>query len=83
MIASSYTLAAAVSSLVVVFIGMPLGRRGCILMGDLCVIIGGLLQATAFGVPQMIVGRVMCVCGFVFSHFRESANGPCRVLVSV
>jgi predicted MFS family arabinose efflux permease len=61
MIASAYTLAAAVCSLVVVFIGMPLGRRGCVLMGNAFVIVGGSLQASAWSVPHMIVGRILCV----------------------
>jgi predicted MFS family arabinose efflux permease len=61
MIASSYTLAAAVCSLVISMVGMPLGRRNCILLGNLCVIIGASLQASAWSVPQMIIARVICV----------------------
>jgi MFS family permease len=61
MIASSYTLAATVCSLAVMFIGMPLGRRGCILLGNLLVVIGGALQASAFSVAHMIAGRILCV----------------------
>ncbi|KAB5531367.1 general substrate transporter [Coniochaeta sp. 2T2.1] len=66
MIASAYTLAAAVCSLVVVFIGMPLGRRGCVLMGNAFVIAGGSLQASAWSVPHMIVGRILCGFGIGF-----------------
>ncbi|KAL2834564.1 general substrate transporter [Aspergillus pseudoustus] len=62
MIASSYTLAATVCSLITSVMGMPLGRRGCILLGDILVIVGGSLQASAWSVAQMIVGRV--ICGF-------------------
>lgn len=62
MIASSYTLAAAVCSLVISVYGLSLGRRGAILMGDAFVIVGGSLQASAWSVPQMIVGRILCVC---------------------
>lgn len=61
MIASAYTLAATVCSLVVTVIGMPLGRRGCILLGNLLAIIGGSLQASAWSVAHMIVGRILCV----------------------
>lgn len=61
MIASSYTLAATVCSLLVMGIGMPLGRRGCILLGNTLVVIGGIVQATAWSVPHMIVGRILCV----------------------
>ncbi|CRK38294.1 hypothetical protein BN1723_016579 [Verticillium longisporum] len=60
MIASAYTLAATVCSLAVTVIGMPLGRRMCILLGNLLVVIGGSLQASAWSVPHMIVGRIFC-----------------------
>ncbi|KIW61331.1 hypothetical protein PV05_01463 [Exophiala xenobiotica] len=66
MIASSYTLAAAVCSLAVTMLGMPLGRRGCILMGDAFVIVGAILQASAWSVPQIIVARVLCGFGIGF-----------------
>lgn len=61
MIASSYTLAAAVGSLTVMMFGMVLGRRYCIVLGNVCAIIGAALQASSWSVPQMIVGRVVCV----------------------
>ncbi|KAL4876842.1 general substrate transporter [Aspergillus karnatakaensis] len=57
-----YTLTATVCSLLTSVMGMPLGRRGCILLGDVLVVIGGSLQASAWSVAQMIAGRV--VCGF-------------------
>ncbi|KAI1847064.1 hypothetical protein JX266_006939 [Neoarthrinium moseri] len=60
MVASSYVLAATVISTLVLFVGMPLGRRGCILMGDALVIVGSAIQATAFSMPHIIVGRVIC-----------------------
>ncbi|KAF9889461.1 hypothetical protein FE257_007363 [Aspergillus nanangensis] len=62
MVASSYTLAATVCSLITSILGMPLGRRGCILLGDILVVIGGSLQASAWSVAQIIAGRV--ICGF-------------------
>jgi MFS family permease len=62
MVASSYVLAATVISALVFFVGMPLGRRGCILMGDICVIVGSAIQASAMSMPHIIVGRV--ICGF-------------------
>ena len=61
MIASSYTLAAAVCSLMVTMVGMPLGRRNCILLGNLLVIIGASLQASSWSVAQIIVARIICV----------------------
>ncbi|KEF62489.1 uncharacterized protein A1O9_00462 [Exophiala aquamarina CBS 119918] len=66
MIASSYTLAAAVCSLAVTMLGMPLGRRGCILMGDGFVIVGTAIQASAMSVPHIIVGRILCGFGIGF-----------------
>lgn len=66
MIASSYTLAAAVCSLAVMAIGMPLGRRNCILLGDGLVIVGALLQATSFSVAQIVISRVLCGFGIGF-----------------
>ncbi|KAK5062648.1 hypothetical protein LTR84_004721 [Exophiala bonariae] len=66
MIASSYTLAAAVCALFVACVGMPLGRRNCLLLGNGLVIIGGALQAAAWSVSQMIVGRVICGLGIGF-----------------
>ncbi|ORY69024.1 general substrate transporter [Pseudomassariella vexata] len=66
MIASAYTLAAAVCSLAVTVIGLPLGRRMCILLGNGFVIIGGSLQASAWSVPHMIIGRIMCGIGIGF-----------------
>jgi MFS family permease len=66
MIASSYTLAATVCSLFVAVVGMPLGRRNIILLGNLCVIIGAILQASAWSVPHIIVGRIMCGFGIGF-----------------
>ncbi|UPK94714.1 hypothetical protein LCI18_005649 [Fusarium solani-melongenae] len=66
MIASAYTLAATVCSLAVTVIGMPLGRRNCILLGNLFVILGGSLQASAWSVPHMIVGRILCGIGIGF-----------------
>jgi MFS family permease len=61
MIASSYTLAAAVMSLIVVMIGMPLGRRNCILFGNIAIVFGGAIEAASFSVPQIIISRVICV----------------------
>lgn len=66
MIASAYTLAATVCSLFVSVVGMPLGRRNIILLGNLCVIVGAALQASAWSVPHMIVGRLICGFGIGF-----------------
>lgn len=61
MVASAYTLGAWVMSMAVSFMGSPMGRRNCILSGNILVLIGGALQASTFSVAQIIVGRVLCV----------------------
>jgi predicted MFS family arabinose efflux permease len=44
MIASSYSLAAAVSSVIVMFVGKPMGRKRSIQFGTVLIIIGAVLQ---------------------------------------
>lgn len=50
-------------SLCVTFFGMKLGRKGTILLGCLFICIGALLQASAYSVGHMIVGRIVTGCG--------------------
>ena len=76
MVASSYVLAATVISALVIFIGMPFGRRGCILIGDLCVIVGSAIQASAMSMPHIIVGRVICGFGIGVSP-HTNVTGTC------
>ncbi|KAL1619685.1 hypothetical protein SLS54_006622 [Diplodia seriata] len=40
-------------------IGERLGRKKCVLLGTTIMSIGAVLQIAAFGVPQMIVGRII------------------------
>ena len=40
-------------------IGDRLGRRKTVLLGQALILVGGLLQASAFGLPQFLVGRVV------------------------
>ena len=63
IIASIYNLAASIMSLCVTFFGMKIGRRGTILLGDLMICIGALLQASTYSVGQIIVGRIVTGCG--------------------
>jgi MFS family permease len=74
MIASSYTLGAWVMSMIISFIGAPMGRRNCILAGNLLVIVGGALQATTTTVAQIIVGRVLCVSAYEYSTEQSSLH---------
>ncbi|KAL4810639.1 general substrate transporter [Aspergillus unguis] len=66
MIASSSTIAAAFVSCLVMIIGMPLGRRNCILIGNALITVGGVIQAASYSVPQIIVARVLCGAGIAF-----------------
>lgn len=59
MIASSYTLAACVTSPFVATFAFHIGRRGCMMLGCVAVIIGAILQASSYSVAQIIVGRLI------------------------
>ena len=48
------------------WVGHPLGRRKCVLMGDAFVIVGGSLQASSWSVGQIIAARVLCGFGVGF-----------------
>ncbi|CAM1507472.1 Fc.00g071130.m01.CDS01 [Cosmosporella sp. VM-42] len=45
------------------FMGEYLGRRKCIMLGCVVLSIGAALQASANGIPQMIVGRIVAGLG--------------------
>jgi MFS family permease len=66
MIASSYTLAATICCLIVSIIGMPLGRRNIILLGNAFVVVGAVIQASSWSVGQIIAGRILCGFGIGF-----------------
>jgi MFS family permease len=46
-----------------IWIGEALGRKKTILLGTTIMSIGAILQIAAFGVPQMIVGRIIAGIG--------------------
>ncbi|CAH0033265.1 unnamed protein product [Clonostachys rhizophaga] len=54
-------------AITVFFLGSKLGRKRCIYIGAVLQLIGAVLQASAFGVPQMIVGRIVCGWGNGFN----------------
>ncbi|OKO96542.1 High-affinity glucose transporter RGT2 [Penicillium subrubescens] len=81
MIASSYTLAAAFMSCVVMLIGMPLGRRRCIIIGNAFIAIGGVIQATSYSVPQIIVARVLCRMPIAFQSLFAILSGVSMVFL--
>lgn len=87
IIASIYNLAAGIMSLCVSFFGMKIGRKGTILLGDLLICIGALLQASTYSVGQIIVGRIVtgagigCIASAVPTYMAEmsleaSERGP-------
>ncbi|KAH7071184.1 general substrate transporter [Paraphoma chrysanthemicola] len=58
-----YDIGCFVGAVSVCVIGDPLGRKNCVLLGTTIMSIGAILQIAAFGVPQMIVGRIIAGIG--------------------
>lgn len=58
-----YDIGCFVGALLVCVIGDPLGRKNCVLLGTTIMSIGAILQIAAYGVPQMIVGRIVAGIG--------------------
>jgi MFS family permease len=58
-----YDIGCFLGALLVIAIGDPLGRKKCVLLGTTIMSIGAILQIAAFGVPQMIVGRIIAGIG--------------------
>jgi len=56
-----YNVGSMIGCITVAFIGNKLSRRGTIFCGCLIVIAGSALQAASFGIPQLIVGRIVTV----------------------
>ncbi|KAK3714328.1 hypothetical protein LTR37_007914 [Vermiconidia calcicola] len=56
---STYYLGAVFGAFASNYIGDKIGRRRAILLGCIFLTVGGALQAAAFGLPQMIVGRIV------------------------
>lgn len=48
-------------------IGEMLGRKKTVLLGTTIMSVGAILQITAYGVPQMIVGRIVAGIGNGFN----------------
>ncbi|KAL4896720.1 general substrate transporter [Aspergillus ambiguus] len=66
-ISAIYEIGCFCGAVTVFFVGSTLGRKKCIYAGALLQCIGAILQASAFGVPQMIVGRIVCGWGNGFN----------------
>ncbi|CAK7200341.1 hypothetical protein SEUCBS139899_003032 [Sporothrix eucalyptigena] len=62
-----YEIGCCAGAICVFVVGERLGRRGCLYVGAALMAIGAILQATSFGVAQIIVGRVVCGWGNGFN----------------
>ncbi|CAK7208036.1 hypothetical protein SEUCBS139899_010870 [Sporothrix eucalyptigena] len=58
MIASAYSLAGCITSVIMAMFSFRLGRRRTILLGNAAACIGTVLQAASYSVAQIIVGRI-------------------------
>ncbi|KAL4876040.1 general substrate transporter [Aspergillus karnatakaensis] len=66
-ISAIYEIGCFCGAVTVFFVGSSLGRKKCIYIGALLQTIGAILQAASFGVPQLIVGRIVCGWGNGFN----------------
>ncbi|KAL5610760.1 hypothetical protein FOBRF1_006877 [Fusarium oxysporum] len=62
-IVAIYDIGCVVGSLACMWLGDVIGRRRSIVVGGVLIIIGALLQATAYSVTHMIVGRIVTGIG--------------------
>lgn len=62
-IVATYDIGCIIGTLVSMFAGDKLGRRKCILIGCVILLIGAILQTASYSLAQMIVGRVVAGIG--------------------
>ena len=60
---SIYNIGCFVGAMSTIITGDILGRPRQILLGSTVIAVGGIIQATAYGFPQMMVGRVIAGLG--------------------
>lgn len=58
-----YDIGCFIGAISTMWLGERLGRKNTILLGTTIMSIGAILQIAAFGVPQMIVGRIVAGIG--------------------
>lgn len=63
LVVAIYEIGCFAGSLFCLFAGEKLGRKNCIWLGCFILTIGAVLQTTAYGIPQMIVGRIVAGVG--------------------
>ena len=85
LVVAIYEIGCFAGSLFCLFAGEGLGRKICIGLGCVIVSIGAALQTTAYGIPQMIVGRIVAGVGngMNTSTIRESETSTERCTRSI
>jgi MFS family permease len=63
LVVAIYEIGCFAGSLFCLFAGERLGRKNCIWLGCFILTIGAVLQTTAYGIPQMIAGRIVAGVG--------------------
>lgn len=58
-----YEIGCFFGAIICLLVGEMLGRRKCIMIGCVVLSVGAALQASAYGIPQMIVGRIVAGLG--------------------
>ncbi|KAJ5646456.1 hypothetical protein N7490_002828 [Penicillium lividum] len=58
-----YEIGCFIGAIISLMVGERLGRRKCILAGCVILAIGAALQCSAYGIPQLIVGRIVAGVG--------------------
>lgn len=59
----SYNLGCFVGAIICIWLGQFLGRRRTIFLGSFIMVIGAILQCSSYGLPQLIVGRIITGIG--------------------
>jgi sugar porter (SP) family MFS transporter len=60
---ASYNLGCFLGAVITIFIGNPLGRKKMIMLGTSVMLIGAILQASAFSLEHFIIGRIITGLG--------------------
>lgn len=63
LVVAIYEVGCLIGSFLIVFVGDKLGRRKSVLIGTVIMLIGTTLQATAFTLGHLIVGRIVTGLG--------------------
>ncbi|KAJ5590572.1 sugar transporter STL1 [Penicillium hetheringtonii] len=81
-IVAIYDVGCAIGSIATIWIGDRLGRRRTIFIGGILICLGTALQASAFSVPHMIVGRIITVPIYQ-AEMSESSQRGAAVMAEV